>query len=382
MRQEKYVYWFAEGDKDDKDLLGGKGANLAEMARLGLPVPPGFIVTTTACQAYLRDGTEPEGLRAEILAHLQRLEERMGRRLGASKDPLLVSVRSGGKFSMPGMMETILDIGLGDASVHGLAAASGDEAFAWDSYRRLIQMYGRTVLGIPAASFDEALAAAGDRPEGRLTAAELERVVADFKAVVRRDTGQDFPQDPLEQLFGAVRAVFRSWSSERAVAYRRQEHIPEDLGTAVTVMAMVYGNMGASSGTGVAFTRDPVTGARGAYGDYLSNAQGEDVVAGGHDTMPLAELAHRDKRSYDELQGYMSTLERHYRDLCDIEFTIERGRLWMLQTRVGKRTAAAAFVIACQLVDEGLIDLDEALARVTGAQLSHLMFPAFAPSEN
>ncbi|MGZ4625203.1 MAG: pyruvate, phosphate dikinase [Kineosporiaceae bacterium] len=382
MRQEKYVYWFAEGDKDDKDLLGGKGANLAEMARLGLPVPPGFIVTTTACQAYLRDGTEPDGLRAEILAHLQRLEERMGRRLGAPKDPLLVSVRSGGKFSMPGMMETILDIGLGDASVHGLAAASGDEAFAWDSYRRLIQMYGRTVLGIPAASFDEALAAAGDRPEGRLTAAELERVVADFKAVVRRDTGQDFPQDPLEQLFGAVRAVFRSWSSVRAVAYRRQEHIPEDLGTAVTVMAMVYGNMGASSGTGVAFTRDPVTGARGAYGDYLSNAQGEDVVAGGHDTMPLAELAHRDKRSYDELQGYMSTLERHYRDLCDIEFTIERGRLWMLQTRVGKRTAAAAFVIACQLVDEGLIDLDEALARVTGAQLSHLMFPAFAPSEN
>src|SRR4051794_38399104 len=384
-RTVKYVYEFSEGAADLKDLLGGKGANLAEMTRIGLPVPPGFVITTTACQAYLETGTTPSSLEDEIRSHLAVLETRTARKLGDADDPLLVSVRSGAKFSMPGMMETVLDIGLNDASVHGLAAISGDEVFAWDSYRRLIQMFGKTVFGIAGDRFDAVLATArrhanvASDPE--LPAGSLRQVIGEFKQIVREHTGRDFPQDPQEQLLGAIHAVFGSWNSERAIAYRRQERIPSDLGTAVTVMAMVYGNLGSNSGTGVAFTRDPATGARGVYGDYLTDAQGEDVVAGGRNTMSLAELERLDKKSFDELMANMDTLEHHYRDLCDIEFTVERGKLWMLQTRVGKRTAAAAFVIACQLVDEGVIDLDEALARVNGAQLSQLMFPSFAPSE-
>jgi pyruvate,orthophosphate dikinase len=286
---------------------------------------------------------------------------------------------------MPGMMETVLDIGLNDTSVHGLAVASGDEAFAWDSYRRLIQMYGKTVHGVPGERFEVILEyarhAAGVDTDGDLPAPQLRLVVDEFKEVILLHAGAEFPQEPHDQLFGAIHAVFASWNSERAVAYRRQEHIPADLGTAVNVMAMVYGNLGPTSGTGVAFTRNPATGERGVYGDYLTNAQGEDVVAGSHNTMPLAELERIDPESFRELLTSMNRLERHYRDLCDVEFTIERGKLWMLQTRVGKRTAAAAFVIACQLLDEGMIDIDEALTRVTGAQLSHLMFPAFAPSE-
>ncbi|WP_238012293.1 pyruvate, phosphate dikinase [Dactylosporangium sp. AC04546] len=363
----KYVYDFAEGSKELKDLLGGKGGNLAEMVNLGLPVPPGFTVTTDACRAFLRCGSAPYGLADEIALHLERLERQAGRRLGDPADPLLVSVRSGAKFSMPGMMETVLNVGLTDASVAGLAAqAGGDERFAWDSYRRLIEMFGRTVRGVPGAAFDADLDA--ETPQA---------VVARYKDVYRRHTGEDFPQDPHEQLDLAIQAVFRSWNAERAVLYRRQERIPADLGTAVNVVAMVFGNLGPDSGTGVAFTRDPATGERGVYGDYLANAQGEDVVAGIRNTMPLQELEQLDKRSYDELMAIMTRLEEHYRDLCDNEFTIERGKLWMLQTRVGKRTAAAAFVIATQLVDEGMIDLDEALGRVTGAQLAQLMFPAF-----
>jgi pyruvate, orthophosphate dikinase len=381
----KYVYAFSEGDARLKDLLGGKGANLAEMTRIGLPVPPGFVITTSACRAYLATGTAPGGVEAEIRSHLMVLEGKAGRKLGEPSDPLLVSVRSGAKFSMPGMMETVLDIGLNDLSVLGLARHSGDEVFAWDSYRRLIQMYGKTVYGIPGERFDAVLEAAQREAEvasdTELPADSLRRVIEQFKEVVRGHTGHEFPQDPQEQLLGAIHAVFRSWNSPRAIAYRRQERIPADLGTAVTVMAMVYGNLGSNSGTGVAFTRDPATGERGIYGDYLSDAQGEDVVAGGHNTMPLKELERIDKKSFDQLIDNMNTLEQHYRDLCDIEFTIERGKLWMLQTRVGKRTAAAAFVIACQLVDEGVINLDEALTRVTGAQLSQLMFPSFAPSE-
>ncbi|WP_433088843.1 pyruvate, phosphate dikinase [Dactylosporangium sp. CA-052675] len=356
----KYVYDFAEGGRDLKDLLGGKGGNLAEMARLGLPVPPGFTITTDACRAYLRTGREPYGLADEIALHLEGLERQAGRRLGDPADPLLVSVRSGAKFSMPGMMETVLNVGLTDATVAGLAARTGDERFAQDCYRRLIQMYGRTVCGIPDDAFD----GAGD-------------AVPRLKEIFRAHTGRDFPQDPREQLFSCIEAVFRSWNAERAVLYRRQERIPSDLGTAVNVVAMVFGNLGADSGTGVAFTRDPATGERGVYGDYLADAQGEDVVAGIRNTMPLQDLEQRDKASYDQLMSIMTTLEEHYQDLCDIEFTIERGKLWMLQTRVGKRTAAAAFVIATHLVDEGVIDLDEALGRVTGAQLAHLMFPAF-----
>jgi pyruvate,orthophosphate dikinase len=377
----KYVFDFAEGDKNQKDLLGGKGANLAEMTNLGLPVPPGFIISTEACRAYLTTGDEPTELADQISTHLAAMEKNMAKRLGDPDDPLLVSVRSGAKFSMPGMMETVLNVGLNDASVTGLAGVSGNPRFAWDSYRRLIQMFGKTVSGVPGEKFDEAMDAAkhtkGTTDDLDLDADDLRALVDSYKKLFSGHTGRDFPQDPREQLDLAIRAVFDSWNAERAVLYRRQERIPADLGTAVTVMPMVFGNLGPDSGTGVAFTRDPGTGAQGVYGDYLANAQGEDVVAGIRNTVPLQELERLDKTSYDQLMAIMATLEGHYQDLCDIEFTIERGKLWMLQTRVGKRTAAAAFVIATQLVDEGVIDLDEALQRVNGDQLAQLMFPRF-----
>ncbi|MFB7619559.1 MULTISPECIES: pyruvate, phosphate dikinase [unclassified Kitasatospora] len=381
--QQKFVYSFTEGNKDLKDLLGGKGANLAEMTNLGLPVPPGFTITTEACKVFLETGTEPASLHEEISAHLDALEQEMGKKLGQADNPLLVSVRSGAKFSMPGMMDTVLNIGLSDASVTGLVAQSGNERFAWDSYRRLVQMFGKTVLGVDGELFEEALDEAkhakGTVNDLDLDASDLRELVEVFKGIVERETGRAFPQDPREQMDLAVHAVFHSWNGDRARLYRRQERIPNDLGTAVNVCSMVFGNLGEDSGTGVAFTRDPSTGAVGVYGDYLSNAQGEDVVAGIRNTLPLSELEKLDKSSYDELMAIMQKLENHYRDLCDIEFTIERGKLWMLQTRVGKRTAAAAFRIAVQLVDQGLIDLDEALMRVTGGQLSQLMFPRFAP---
>ncbi|ROQ69058.1 pyruvate phosphate dikinase [Streptomyces sp. 840.1] len=378
---QKFVYDFTEGNKDLKDLLGGKGANLAEMTNLGLPVPPGFTITTEACKVYLGSGEEPAALRDEVSAHLEALETRMAKKLGQSDDPLLVSVRSGAKFSMPGMMDTVLNIGLSDASVVGLATQSGDERFAWDSYRRLIQMFGKTVLGVDGELFEEALEAAkeakGVSVDVDLDAADLKKLVKQFKKIVTRDAGRDFPQDPREQMDLAIKAVFDSWNTDRAKLYRRQERIPGDLGTAVNVCSMVFGNLGPDSGTGVAFTRDPASGHQGVYGDYLQNAQGEDVVAGIRNTVALAELESIDKKSYDELIAIMETLETHYKDLCDIEFTIERGRLWMLQTRVGKRTAGAAFRIATQLVDQGLIDEAEALQRVNGAQLAQLMFPRF-----
>jgi pyruvate,orthophosphate dikinase len=379
-----YVFDFTAGDKDQRDLLGGKGANLAEMTRLGLPVPPGFTITTEACRQYLRDGTEPAALRVQVTMALRRLEDSIGRRLGDSVDPLLVSVRSGAKFSMPGMMETVLNVGLNDYSVGGLVAASGDERFAWDSYRRLLQMFGRTVLDIDGALFEQALDDAkqqrGVADDVGLDAGDLKTLVEVFKQIVLEQSGHEFPQDPREQLDLATRAVFDSWNTERARLYRRRERIPHDLGTAVNVVAMVYGNLGDDSGTGVCFTRDPATGRPGVYGDYLPNAQGEDVVAGIRNTLTLEELGQRDPRSYEQLRQIMRRLETHYRDLCDIEFTIERGKLWMLQTRVGKRTAAAAFRIAGQLVDEQLITLDEALDRVDGVQLMQLMFPQFDPS--
>jgi pyruvate, orthophosphate dikinase len=380
----KYVFDFSEGDKDQKDLLGGKGANLAEMVKLGLPVPPGFTISTEACRAYLASGTVPDGLDDEIAEHLAALEEARGRKLGDPADPLLVSVRSGAKFSMPGMMETVLNIGLNDASVHGLAAQADNPRFAWDSYRRLIQMFGKTVQGIEGEAFEHALdelkARKGVTGDLDLDAGDLEELVAAYKTIVAEHTGADFPQDPREQMTQAINAVFSSWNADRAVLYRRQERIPNDLGTAVNIVAMVFGNTGPDSGTGVCFTRDPATGAQGVYGDYLQNAQGEDVVAGIRNTVPLADLEGIDKSSYDELLRIMALLEGHYRDLCDIEFTIERGTLWMLQTRVGKRTAGAAFRIATQLVDEGVIDDDEALRRVSGAQLVQLMFPQFDTS--
>jgi pyruvate,orthophosphate dikinase len=377
----KLVYDFTEGNKDLKDLLGGKGANLAEMTNLGLPVPPGFIITTEACRYYLEQGKTPEGLDSEIQDHLDQLEEAMGRKLGDPADPLLVSVRSGAKFSMPGMMETVLNIGLSDESVQGLAKQAGNERFAWDSYRRLIQMFGKTVLDIEGEHFehamDEAKKAKGVRNDVDLDASDLQGLVATFKDIVKGQAGREFPQDPKEQLDLAIKAVFSSWNAPRAILYRRQERIPADLGTAVNVVAMVFGNLGMDSGTGVAFTRDPGTGAQGVYGDYLQNAQGEDVVAGIRNTVPLQDLERIDKASYDQLMQIMQTLENHYRDLCDIEFTIERGKLWMLQTRVGKRTAAAAFRIAMQLVEQELIDMDEALQRVSGDELARLMFPRF-----
>ena len=377
----KYVYDFSEGDKSMKDLLGGKGANLAEMTKLGLPVPPGFTITTEACRAYLKESVVPESLATEVTRALRGVEDQMGRRLGDPSDPLLVSVRSGAKFSMPGMMETVLNIGLNDESVLGLAAVSGNERFAWDSYRRLIQMFGKTVLDIDGDLFSDALdelkAERGVSGDTELTAEDLKGLVETFKGIVKEQTGNDFPQDPRTQMDMGIEAVFRSWNTERARIYRRRERIPHDLGTAVNICTMVFGNMGENSGTGVCFTRDPSSGHSGVYGDYLENAQGEDVVAGIRNTLALSDLERINKPVYDELRAIMRKLETHYRDMCDIEFTIERGKLWMLQTRVGKRTAAAAFRIATQLLGEKLITRDEALGRVTGDQLTQLMFPQF-----
>ena len=377
----KYVYDFSEGSKDQKDLLGGKGANLAEMTNLGLPVPPGFIITTEACRAYMSDGVAPADLKVQVTMAVRKLEDTAGRGLGDFDDPLLVSVRSGAKFSMPGMMETVLNIGLNDSSVVGLARHAGNERFAWDSYRRLIQMFSKTVLGIDGDEFahalDAAKAAKGVTNDVDLDAEDLKALVETFKAIVRDRTGREFPQHPREQLDLAIVAVFESWNTDRARLYRRRERIPNDLGTAVNVVTMVFGNLGSTSGTGVCFTRDPSTGRAGDYGDYLANAQGEDVVAGVRNTLSLEDFEQLDPKSYDDLKSIMRQLETHYRDLCDIEFTVEKGKLWMLQTRVGKRTAAAAFRIAAQFVDENLITMDEALERVTGEQLNNLMFPQF-----
>ncbi len=380
----KYVYDFSQGDKEMKDLLGGKGANLAEMTKLGLPVPPGFTITTEACRVYLDTGETPEELSTEVTKELRKVEETMGRTLGDAEDPLLVSVRSGAKFSMPGMMETVLNIGLNDQSVSGLAKVANDERFAWDSYRRLIQMFGKTVQDIDGDLFADALEnlkeERGVTADTELTADDWKDLVDTYKQIVLEQTDEPFPQDPRRQMDMAIEAVFRSWNTERAKIYRRRERIPEDLGTAVNVQTMVFGNMGDTSGTGVCFTRDPSTGHSGVYGDYLMNAQGEDVVAGIRNTEPLAALGDQDPASYKELRSIMRKLETHYQDLCDIEFTIERGKLWMLQTRVGKRTAGAAFRVATQLVDEKLITQDEALERVTGEQLTQLMFPQIDPN--
>jgi pyruvate,orthophosphate dikinase len=376
----RYVYDFVEGNKDLKDLLGGKGANLAEMTRMGLPVPPGFTITTEACREYLRTGRSRPGCSTEVEQHLRLIEQRPARPSATPRDPLLLSVRSGGKFSMPGMMETILDIGLNDTSVLGLAAQSGDDRFAWDSYRRLIQMFGKTVCDVPGDEFEAELTAARAprrdvrRRPGRGRPAEL---VEAYKKVFHAHTGRDFPQARTSSSPGHRRGV-PSWNAERAVLYRRQERIPQDLGTAVNVMAMVFGNRGADSGTGVAFTRDPATGGAASTATTWPTPRARTWSPASATPWP-AELQRLDPAQLRPAAVIMAALEERYRDLCDIEFTIERGKLWMLQTRVGKRTAAAAFVIAAQLVDEGTITLDEALRRVTGAQLAQLMFPSFDP---
>lgn len=354
----KYVYDFAEGGRATADLLGGTGANLAEMARLGLPVPPGFTVTTEACRVFLKTGEPPPGLERQVGDHLAAMERAAGRRLGQVDDPLLLSVRSGARFSMPGLMETVLDIGINDLSVLGLGKTAERERFAWDSYRRLVQMFGSIVMGVDTARFENVLSgikrqhhAADDT---RLDTSDLIRLVETYKDLILEETGQEFPQNPAEQLHRAVLAAFTSWNGERARMYRRREHIPDDLGTAVTIQTMVFGNLGPDSGSGVAFTRNPATGQPGVYGDYLPNAQGEDVVAGIRTTVPLQELEHIAPPSFARLHDCMQALERHYRDLCEIEFTIERGTLWILRTSVGKRTSQAAFAIAGRLVDEGL----------------------------
>jgi pyruvate, orthophosphate dikinase len=371
---------FSRGDRSMADLLGGKGANLAEMTRLGLPVPEGFTVTTEMCRRYLRTGHLPEQLDADLRAAVHALERATGRRLGDPRHPLLVSVRSGARFSMPGMMDTVLDVGLTDEVVAGLAARAGAH-FAWDCYRRLIQMYGCTVLGLEGASFDAVLAdavrAEGVADDTRLSADALRHVVGEFRSVLRSRAGADLPQSPSEQVRVCLLAVFASWNSPRARLYRRHEGIDDELGTAVSVVRMVYGNAGPRSGTGVCFTRDPTTGEPRPYGDYLPQAQGEDVVGGGRRTVPLSRLADLEPAVHAELLGHLDTLEKHYRDLCDVEFTVENGRLWLLQTRVGQRSADAAFVVADDLARAGLVDGDEALLRVSGHQLESLLHPRF-----
>ena len=370
--------------KDMKDLLGGKGANLAEMTSvLRLPVPPGFTISTDACRAYMRGGW-PAGLDDEVAAHVERLEATMGKRLGDPADPLLVSVRSGAKFSMPGMMDTVLNLGLNDESVEGLAKQTSDERFAYDSYRRFVSMYGRIVLDIPAARFDELLDQAkeadGVKADSDVSAPTLRALVADFKQVVERETGAPFPQEPGDQLRGAIEAVFRSWNGARAIAYRVREKISHDLGTAVNVQTMVFGNRDDDSGTGVGFTRNAATGENHPYGDFLVNAQGEDVVAGIRNTEPIAALQDRFPGIYDELMEIFARLEKHYRDMCDTEFTIEQGKLWMLQTRVGKRTAPAALRMALEMTDDPTIGLsrEEAILRITGEQVEQMLHPEFA----
>ena len=367
-----------------KDLLGGKGANLAEMTSvLGLPVPPGFTITTDACRAYMEGGW-PEGLSDEVTKQVRKLEKAMGKRMGDAADPLLVSVRSGAKFSMPGMMDTVLNLGLNDSSVKGLADQTSDERFAYDSYRRFISMYGRIVLGLDGELFDHPFDAAKERAgvasDAELPAGALQELCEEYKRVVEAETGKPFPQEPADQLRGAIEAVFSSWNGARAVAYRVRERIPHDLGTAVNVQTMVFGNRDDNSGTGVGFTRDPATGAQGEYGDFLVNAQGEDVVAGIRNTLPLSALKDRFPKIFKELMAIFAKLEAHYRDMCDTEFTIEQGKLWMLQTRVGKRTGRAALRMAVDMTKQRgwKITQEEALARVTADHLDQVLHPQFA----
>jgi pyruvate,orthophosphate dikinase len=381
---DKYVFAFEEGRKEQKFLLGGKGANLAEMTNLGLPVPPGFTITTEACNAYMAGGdTLPPGLMDEVSTARHALEAKMGKQLGAASDPLLVSVRSGAPFSMPGMMDTVLNLGLNDKSVRGLAQQTGNERFAYDSYRRFVQMFGKIVLDVPGDVFEDALhdlvESQGLTVDTELSADALAGLVTTFKEIVSKHAGVDFPDDPLEQLRYAIEAVFKSWNGKRARDYRKFEGIADDLGTAVNVQTMVFGNKGDDSGTGVAFTRNPSTGENKPYGDFLKNAQGEDVVAGIRITQPLDAMRDEFPEPHEQLLGVMKLLEGHYHDMCDIEFTIEQGRLFMLQTRVGKRTAAAALRMAVEMVDEGLIDQREAVLRVQPAQLDQLLHPQFDP---
>jgi pyruvate,orthophosphate dikinase len=379
----KYVFDFSEGDAGMKELLGGKGSNLAEMTKLDMPVPPGFTITTEACNYYSSEGKYPDGLEKEIEDHLERLEEKMGKTLGDKDDPLLVSVRSGAAISMPGMMDTVLNLGLNDQSVQGLAKLTGDERFAYDAYRRFIQMFADIVMDIDRDLFEEELTRKKKDSEVKqdvdLTAEDWKALVERYKAIVKEQAGRDFPTDPREQLELAIKAVFESWDNPRAKTYRKQYSIPDDLGTAVNIQTMVFGNKGDDSATGVCFTRDPSTGEKRRFGEYLTNAQGEDVVAGIRTPKSLKELRDEMPDLYDQLTQAMEKLESHYRDMQDIEFTIEQHKLYMLQTRTGKRTAASALQIAVDMVDEGLIDKKEAVLRVQPEQLDQLLHPRLDP---
>ena len=383
MGRGKLVYSFFEGSGEMRDLLGGKGAGLAEMTRLGLPVPPGFTITTEACRAYTEAGRLSAGLMESVAEYLEVLEGVTGKRLGDSENPLLVSVRSGAAVSMPGMMDTILNLGLNDAAVAGLARRTGDERFAYDSYRRFIQMFGDIVLKIPHERFEEALEILkeerGVEEDPQLEAADLKELVNVYQEIVEAEADRPFPEDPVEQLELAIRAVFDSWDNDRAIAYRREFGIPDSLGTAVTVQAMVFGNMGEDSATGVAFTRDPSTGEQGIFGEFLLNAQGEDVVAGIRTPRPLEEMMEAMPHAFSELLETMQRLEHEYRDMQDVEFTVERDALYMLQTRSGKRTAAAAIKIARDMAEEGFIRKDEALLRIDPGQLEQLLHPRMDP---
>ena len=386
---QKWVWLFREGNGTMRDLLGGKGAGLAEMTNAGLPVPPGFTITTETCNEYYRNGKQfPAETIEQVHAALRDVEQATGKRFGDPANPLLVSVRSGSKFSMPGMMDTILNLGLNDVTVEGLAAATGNPRFAYDSYRRFIQMYGGVVLEVDKHHFEHALAAqrrkAGVDSDPQLSAADLQEVIATYKGIIHHETGHDFPADPVAQLQGAIEAVFRSWNNDRAIVYRRRERISDDLGTGVNVQVMVFGNMGDDSGTGVAFTRNPSTGAHELFGDYLRNAQGEDVVAGIRTPKHITEM--RDDPMlpgvYDEFVAIAQRLEKHYRDMQDLEFTIERGKLYMLQTRNGKRTGGAAVKIAVDLANEGIIDRKTAVQRVPPGDLVQLLYPVIDPKSS
>ncbi|WP_190239165.1 pyruvate, phosphate dikinase [Pelotomaculum schinkii] len=384
MSGKKYVYLFKEGSAGMKNLLGGKGANLAEMTNIGLPVPPGLIITTEACRDFSAQGQAfPKGMEEQVCEGITVLEEMLGRKFGDEQDPLLVSVRSGAPISMPGMMDTVLNLGLNDLTVEALAAGTGNERFALDCYRRFINMFGEVVMGVDHHKFEKLLEnhkeKAGVYFDNQLPAKEWRKVVADYKSLILKETGKTFPQSPMEQLFMAVHAVFNSWNNDRAIVYRKINKIPDDLGTAVNVQAMVFGNIGNDSGTGVAFTRNPSTGEKKLYGEYLINAQGEDVVAGIRTPQPIDALEQDMPQVYKQFAGICSLLEQHYRNMQDIEFTIERGKLWMLQTRNGKRTAQAAIKIAVDMVDEGLITRDEAILRVEPGQLDQLLHRRIDP---
>jgi len=382
----KRIWLFEEGNASMRELLGGKGAGLAEMSRVGLPVPPGFTITTAVCNEYnARGQTFPPGLMDEVRRALRSVERKMGKGFGDPKNPLLVSVRSGAKFSMPGMMDTVLNLGLNEETLRGLAALTGNERFAQDAHRRFVQMFGKIVLGVPGEQFEEILEArkrqAGARLDTDLSASDLAGIAAEFKALIKRQKGADFPTDPWVQLEMAIRAVFDSWMGKRAVDYRNFNKIPHDLGTAVNVQAMVFGNMGGESATGVAFTRNPATGEKRLYGEYLPNAQGEDVVAGIRTPHPIAQMERELPGVYRQFQDVAKMLERHYKDMQDLEFTVERGKLWMLQTRAGKRTAQAAVKVAVDMVREKLIPREDALFRVEPEQIYQLLLPRFDPED-